>query len=105
MLGAQRNLRILGVFARLAANGKPRYLDLMPRVWRHLQADLAHPALSQVAAFLHPVLPPPDPRLLDRLRIHMPDAIMLFAAGFGTRMGALTRDVPKTADSRSAAAR
>ena len=25
----------------------------------------------------------------------MPDAVMLFAAGFGTRMGALTRDRPK----------
>lgn len=25
----------------------------------------------------------------------MPDAVMLFAAGFGTRMGALTRDLPK----------
>lgn len=25
----------------------------------------------------------------------MPDAIMLFAAGFGTRMGALTKDTPK----------
>ncbi len=72
VLGAQRNLRILGVFARLAANGKPRYLDFMHRVWRHLQADLAHPALSQVAAVLNPVLPPPDPRLLDRLRITCP---------------------------------
>lgn len=26
---------------------------------------------------------------------HAPDALMLFAAGFGTRMGALTRDLPK----------
>ena len=25
----------------------------------------------------------------------MPDALMLFAAGFGTRMGALTADRPK----------
>ena len=30
----QRNLRILGVFARLARlRGKPHYIDLLPRVW------------------------------------------------------------------------
>ncbi|WP_372836515.1 aminoglycoside phosphotransferase family protein [Puniceibacterium confluentis] len=68
VLGAQRNLRILGVFARLAANGKPRYLELMPRVWSHLQRDLAHPALGRIAATLHPVMPPPDPEIIARLR-------------------------------------
>ncbi|TNF20090.1 MAG: aminoglycoside phosphotransferase [Rhodobacteraceae bacterium] len=48
-LGAQRNLRILGIFSRLArASGKPQYLALQPRVWRYLQADLAHPALADL---------------------------------------------------------
>lgn len=48
-LGAQRNLRILGVFARLAADrGKPQYLALQPRVWAHLQTSLTHPALADV---------------------------------------------------------
>ncbi len=72
VLGAQRNLRILGVFARLAAQGKPRYLNLMYRVWRHLEADLSHPALSRLAALLRPVLPPPDPAILARLRLSCP---------------------------------
>ena len=73
VLGAQRNLRILGVFARLAATrGKPGYIDLIPRVWGHLQADLRHPALAEVAAILHPALPAPTPEILQRLKSPCP---------------------------------
>jgi aminoglycoside/choline kinase family phosphotransferase len=69
VLGAQRNLRILGVFARLSLHfGKPGYVALIPRVWRHLQRDLAHPALAPLAAVLGPLLPEPAPARLDRLR-------------------------------------
>lgn len=57
--GVQRNLRLLGVFTRLAQSGKPRYKALMPRVWRQLQADLAHPALRDLAAALR-ALPAPQ---------------------------------------------
>lgn len=49
LYGAQRNLRILGVFARLARrDGKPGYLKLIPRVWGHLMHDLSHPALQRL---------------------------------------------------------
>ncbi|SDE38654.1 hypothetical protein SAMN04488105_103144 [Salipiger thiooxidans] len=69
VLGAQRNLRILGVFARLAATrGKPGYIDLVPRVWDHLQHDLRHPALAEVTAILHEALPAPTPDILQRLK-------------------------------------
>lgn len=68
-LGAQRNLRILGVFARLCLrDGKAHYVDLIPRVWGLLQRDLAHPALRGIAAHVHDSLPAPDPALLERLR-------------------------------------
>jgi len=61
VLGAQRNLRILGVFVRLArADGKPRYLSLLPRVWRHLMRDLAHPDLAALRRTVTDALPPPD---------------------------------------------
>lgn len=51
-LGAQRNAKIVGIFVRLwKRDGKPRYLDLIPRVWRQLERDLAHPALAPVAAW------------------------------------------------------
>jgi len=60
VLGAQRNLRILGVFSRLAqSRGKPQYRALQPRVWRHLQADLAHPALAELRGLLAE-LPAPE---------------------------------------------
>lgn len=50
MLGAQRNCKIIGIFHRLAArDGKPHYLDYLPRVWGHLARDVSHPALAQLA--------------------------------------------------------
>jgi hypothetical protein len=67
-VGAQRALRILGVFARLAAEeGKPQYLPLIPRVWGHLQANLRHPALAALAQECARILPPPGPAVLDRI--------------------------------------
>ncbi|WP_353473460.1 phosphotransferase [Salipiger sp. H15] len=69
VLGVQRNLRILGVFASLAKKrGKPQYIDLIPRVWDHLQTDLAHPALAGIRALLDPALPAPTPETLERLK-------------------------------------
>lgn len=69
VLGAQRNLRILGVFARLATEyGKPHYVDLIPAAWDHLMRDLDHPALVNVAGLLRAALPAPTPENLNRLR-------------------------------------
>lgn len=67
LLGAQRNLRILGIFARLCLHfGKPRYLAFMPRAWAHVTRNLAHPALAPLAEALRP-FPPPDAALIDRM--------------------------------------
>lgn len=50
VLGAQRNAKIVGIFARLwKRDGKPRYLSYIPRVWRAMERDLQHPALAPVA--------------------------------------------------------
>jgi aminoglycoside/choline kinase family phosphotransferase len=69
VLGAQRALRILGVFARLSLHfGKPGYVDLIPRVWDQLQGNLAHPALQGVAATTRAFLPEPDADLLADLK-------------------------------------
>lgn len=58
LLGAQRNAKIVGIFVRLARrDGKPRYLSLIPRVWAHLEQDLAHPALAPVAAWFAAHIP------------------------------------------------
>ncbi|MFN4191652.1 MAG: aminoglycoside phosphotransferase family protein [Tabrizicola sp.] len=72
-LGAQRALRILGVFVRLAlVAGKPGYLPLLPRVWGQLHRNLAHPALARLRAVCDRLLPPPDPETLHRIRAACP---------------------------------
>ncbi|WP_090158128.1 aminoglycoside phosphotransferase family protein [Loktanella sp. DSM 29012] len=59
VLGAQRNLRILGVFCRLIAGGKGRYSAMMPRVWSVLLRDLGHPALSELRDIVLRDIPAP----------------------------------------------
>ena len=58
VMGAQRNTRIIGVFARLwRRDGKDRYPALTPRVWGYLERDLAHPALGPVKAWFDANIP------------------------------------------------
>jgi aminoglycoside/choline kinase family phosphotransferase len=57
-LGAQRNAKIVGIFVRLwKRDGKPRYLDLIPRVWGLLERDLSHPAMEPVATWFAANIP------------------------------------------------
>jgi aminoglycoside/choline kinase family phosphotransferase len=57
-LGAQRNAKIVGIFARLwKRDGKPRYLAMVPRVWDALERDLKHPALAPVAEWFSVNIP------------------------------------------------
>lgn len=69
VIGLQRNLRILGVFARLSLDaGKSQYLELMPRVWMHVLNGLEHPAIAPLADWLLNELPAPTPENLAKLR-------------------------------------
>jgi aminoglycoside/choline kinase family phosphotransferase len=57
-LGAQRNAKIVGIFARLwKRDGKPRYLAFIPRVWEAMERDLQHPALAPVARWFDANVP------------------------------------------------
>ncbi|MBS0482903.1 MAG: phosphotransferase [Proteobacteria bacterium] len=57
-LGGQRNAKIIGIFVRLwKRDGKPRYLDYIPRVWTALERDLTHPALEPVRAWFDANIP------------------------------------------------
>ncbi|MCY4407440.1 MAG: phosphotransferase [Rhodospirillaceae bacterium] len=52
ILGAQRAVRIIGVFHRLAKrDSKPAYLAHLPRLWRHLDTNFVHPSLAPVRAW------------------------------------------------------
>jgi N-acetylmuramate 1-kinase len=58
VMAAQRNAKIVGIFSRLyKRDGKPRYLDYLPRVWGYLNGDLQHPALASLNAWYDRVIP------------------------------------------------
>lgn len=58
ILGAQRNCKIVGIFARLAArDGKLHYLHYLPRVWQHLNHDVQHPRLAELKRWLDTYVP------------------------------------------------
>jgi len=58
ILGAQRATKIMGIFARLnQRDGKPQYLDHLPRVEAYLKKGLRHPALKEIKAWYESNLP------------------------------------------------
>ena len=58
VMAAQRNSKIIGIFVRLCVrDGKQHYLSFLPRVWAHLERDLAHPALAPLRAWLDMHIP------------------------------------------------
>ena len=61
VLAAQRHAKVIGIFTRLCRrDGKPLYLVHIPRVWRLLEAALAHPDLAALKHWFDRVLPAPD---------------------------------------------
>jgi aminoglycoside/choline kinase family phosphotransferase len=59
VLGAQRNVKILGVFVRLRdRDGRKGYVERLPRVWGYLERNFAHPALAPVKAWFDAHVPP-----------------------------------------------
>ena len=58
VMGAQRATKILGLFARLdKRDGKPQYLQHLPRIERRLAKNLAHPLLQPLKLWYQTHLP------------------------------------------------
>lgn len=58
LLAAQRNTKIVGIFSRLwKRDGKPRYTQYLPRMWRYLDRDLSHPALADLKSWFDRHIP------------------------------------------------
>lgn len=58
LLSFQRNLRIIGVFRRLAqTRNKPAYLTHLPRVHAHVARALTRPELADLALAMRPLMP------------------------------------------------
>jgi N-acetylmuramate 1-kinase len=59
ILGAQRHCKVIGIFTRLCVrDGKPQYLQHIPRVWRLLEKSVTHPALDPLRNWLDTHIPP-----------------------------------------------
>jgi N-acetylmuramate 1-kinase len=64
LMAAQRHARIIGLFVRLLRrDGKPDYLQHLPRVWRMFERAVAHPALEPLRLWFDRHLPPPLRRI------------------------------------------
>ena len=62
IMSAQRNTKLLGIFARLnRRDGKPHYLRHQPRIWTYLTRSLAHPVLAPLREWYAANVPPPAP--------------------------------------------
>jgi aminoglycoside/choline kinase family phosphotransferase len=82
ILGAQRNVRILGTFVRLwTRDGKPGYLNWLPRCWRFVERDLAHPAAAPLRAWFDAHLPPAVRGIPESLRAVAAEAARRGVAG------------------------
>ncbi len=58
ILGAGRHAKVIGIFTRLSdRDGKSQYLHHISRVWRLLERDLMHPALSEVTDWFNQNVP------------------------------------------------
>jgi aminoglycoside/choline kinase family phosphotransferase len=61
--GAQRNTRLIGLWARLLKrDGKPNYLQHMPRTWGYLDRNLRSSRLAPLRAWYETHFPPQDRR-------------------------------------------
>jgi aminoglycoside/choline kinase family phosphotransferase len=59
LMAAQRHARIIGLWVRLLRrDGKPEYLQHMPRCWRMFERALEHEALAPLRQWVDRLLPP-----------------------------------------------
>lgn len=69
LLGAQRNIKIIGIFARLSVRDKKsEYINLIPRVWKHLMNNLNHSECLELREWININVPPPNITIRHKLK-------------------------------------
>jgi|GEM_PF-263090 len=98
VFSAQRNLKVLGTFSRLAyRDGKTKYLQYIPLAWHFIEKSLSHPSLSPLKEWINTHIPKnerkiPSKPFSSKKTIHQ---AMIMCAGFGNRLHPLTQKCPK----------
>ena len=73
VLGAQRNIKIIGIFTRLRdRDGRSGYVERLPRMWRLLDRNFAHPALASVRAWFDTNVPMSARRISEMVTTSKP---------------------------------
>jgi aminoglycoside/choline kinase family phosphotransferase len=66
ILGAQRSIKILGVFTRMYKRyNKSKYLAHLPRVWKWIEQDLNHPSLKRLKEWFDLYMPSTERKVLN----------------------------------------
>lgn len=67
VISAQRLFKIVGIFARLSAEGREKYQQLLPRIFELLDARLQYPELALWREWYHDVVPRPNAEIFTQL--------------------------------------
>ena len=68
VISVQRLIKIVGIFARLTAEGRNGYDRLLPRCFAILEKRLNHPELKELKVWFEDVIPKPTAATLAKLR-------------------------------------
>lgn len=71
ILSAQRNIKIIGIFARMVSEGRLHYTKYFPYLWQLVNEALAHEALAEIRDIFANYALPDDPMMKALESVHV----------------------------------